>query len=83
MARKPIHSRSRTGRHRVDLSQLPAGPRYAIALLVLVFVLILAVALGGDSGITNETVEPYVPYIGGAVILLVAVSLYLRARGRR
>ena len=81
--RKPVHTRSKTGRHRVDLSQLPAGARYGLALFVLVFVLILAVAFGGDTGITDQTMEPYVPYIGGAVIVLVLVSLLLRLKGRR
>ena len=50
---------------------------------MLVFVLILAVAFGGDTGITDQTMEPYVPYIGGAVIVLVLVSLLLRLKGRR
>ena len=50
---------------------------------MLVFVLILAVAFGDHTGITDQTMEPYVPYIGGAVIVLVLVSLLLRLKGRR
>lgn len=80
--RKPIHTRSRTGRHRVDLSQMPASVRYPLALAVLAFVLMLVVVFGGDSGVTQETMEPWAPYLGGAVIVLVLISVFLRWKGR-
>lgn len=81
--RKPIHTRDKNGRHRVDLRQLPPFPRYAIAIAVLVFVLGLAVRFGGGDRYTSEDVAPFVPYVGGAVIFLVALAIWLQLKGRR
>lgn len=83
MTRKPIHTRDKNGRHRVDLRQLPPFPRYAIAIAVVVFALGLAVRLGRDRGITDEVVAPFIPYVGGAVIFLVALAIWLQLKGRR
>ena len=81
--RKPIHSRTNSGRHKVDLKQLPAPARYAIAIGVVVFVLGLAVRLGGDHGVSDADVAPFVPYVGGAVIVLVVVAVLLTLKGKR
>lgn len=83
MSRKPIHSRDKEGRHKVDLTQLPAPARYGIALAVVVFVVGLAMRFGRDRGITDEVVSPYVPYIGAAVVLVIVVAVVLQLIGRR
>lgn len=81
--RKPIHTRDKDGRHRVDLRQLPPFPRYAIAIAVVIFVLGLAVRIGGGDQVSTEDVAPFVPWVGGAVIMLVVVALWLQRKGRR
>lgn len=81
--RKPIHTRDKDGRHRVDLRQLPPFPRYALAIAVVIFVFGLVVQVGGGDRFSAEDVAPFVPWVGGAVIFLVALALLLRLRGRR
>ncbi len=81
--RKPIHTRDKRGRHRVDLRQLPPFPRYAIAISVLVFVLGMVVRIGGGDRFSADQVAPFVPWVGGAVILLVLLALWLQRKGPR
>jgi hypothetical protein len=81
--RPPIHSRDKDGRHRVDLRNLPPFPRYALAIAVLVFVLGMVVRVGGGERFSAEDVAPFVPWVGGAVIVVVLVALVLRSKGRR
>lgn len=83
MTRKPIHTRDKGGRHRVDLRNLPPFPRYAIAVAVLVFVLGLVVRVGGGDRFSSEQVAPFVPWVGGAVVLLVLLALWLQRKGPR
>jgi hypothetical protein len=82
-SRKPIHTRDKDGRHRVDLRQLPPFPRYAIAIAVVIFVLGLAVRIGGGDRVSAEDVAPFVPWVGGGVTLIVALAIFLQLRGRR
>ncbi|WP_284124222.1 hypothetical protein [Parerythrobacter aestuarii] len=81
--RKPIHTRTKTGRHKVDLKQLPAAARYVISLGVVALVLGLAVRFGSDHGVTEEKVAPFVPIVGGAVILIVLLGIFLQLKGKR
>lgn len=81
--RKPIHTRDKDGRHRVDLRQLPPFPRYALAVAVVIFVLGLVVRVGGGDRFSSEDVAPFVPWVGGAVIVLVVLAVGLVWKGRR
>ena len=81
--RKPIHTRDKDGRHRIDLRQLPPFPRYAIAVAVVIFVFGLVVRVGGGDRVSAAEVAPFIPWVGGGVILVVALAVVLILRGRR
>ncbi|UIP07855.1 hypothetical protein LY632_05495 [Erythrobacter sp. SDW2] len=81
--RKPIHTRDKDGRHRIDLRQLPPFPRYAIAVAVVIFVFGLVVRVGGGDRVSSEDVAPFIPWVGGGVILIVAVAVVLILKDRR
>lgn len=81
--RKPIHTRDKDGRHRVDLRQLPPFPRYVLAIGVVISVLGFVAYIGGGDHYSSEDVAPFVPWVGGGVIVLVAVAVVLVLKGRR
>lgn len=82
MTRKPVHSRDERGRHKVDLRQIRSPVlRYGILLVVAAVVVGAALWTGGRR-VSDETVAWFTPYVGGAVIAVVALALWLRWRGR-
>lgn len=81
--RKPIHQRGPDGRHHVDLRNLPPAAKYPIAFAVIALVLWAATVLGPDRGIDAVTIEPFVPYLAGLGVLIVALYIWLRIRLRR
>ena len=83
MTRKPIHTRDKHGRHQVDLRNLPMAAKAPIAIAVIGLVLWAATALGPDRGIDEVTIRPFVPYLAGVGVLVIALYIWLRIRLRR
>lgn len=82
--RKPVHSRDAQGRYRVDLRQIRSPLlKYGLALGVLAGVLWLARRFPSGHEIPDATLNWLIPYVGGAVVIVVVVGVLLSRFGRR
>lgn len=81
--RPPVHGRDPLGRHKVDLRNIRSPwLRYGMAAAVVVGVVAAARYAWRDDPLTESDVAWLVPWLGGGVIILVAVALVLRFFGR-
>jgi hypothetical protein len=84
MPPKPIHTRDKNGRHRVDLKQIQ-NPilRWGIPIAVLVFIVGVAIRFGRGQVVDDAMVAPWIPYIGGLVVLIGLIGTISKFRNRK
>jgi hypothetical protein len=69
-------------RHQVDLRKLrPAWLRWLLALAVVIPIVLLAWQSFRDDPIPEDTFAPFVPYVGGVVLAILALGVGLRLYG--
>lgn len=82
---RPLHDRDAEGRHRVDFRQIKSPIlRYGLALLVVAGVVGAAVwSWHGVQPVTDAAALPWIPWLGGGVLGVVALGLILQWIGPR